>query len=70
VECRGLDQFGFLFFQLAFNQVDNTGLFASPPTNVPSNTINITHKDSKEVKYKVLGCFSVAVVSRKSITIQ
>lgn len=70
IEANAIDQFAFVFFNLAQNQINNSGLFASPPTNVPSNVVNITHKNSKEPRYKALGCFSVATVSRKSITIK
>ncbi len=70
IEANAIDQFGYIFFNLAQNQINNSGLFASPPTNVPSNVINVTHKDSKEPRYKALGCFSVATISRKTITIK
>jgi Domain of unknown function (DUF4249) len=70
VEAHAIDQFGYAFFALALGQINNTGLFASPTTNTPSNVVNVTHKYSKEARYKTLGCFSVAVINRKSITIK
>ncbi|MBC7411022.1 MAG: DUF4249 family protein [Bacteroidia bacterium] len=70
VEAHAIDQFGYVFFNLALAQINNTGLFASPTTNTPSNVVNVTHKGSKEPRYKALGCFSVAVVTRKTITVK
>jgi hypothetical protein len=70
IETRSMDQFGYLFFNLALQQIQNSGLFASPPNNTPSNVINITHKDSKEPKYKALGCFQVGVSKYKTYIIK
>ena len=56
----------FYYMSLAQRQMTNTGLFATPQTNVPTNIQN-KNKDSKT---KAVGWFTAASVTRKGIRIK
>jgi hypothetical protein len=60
IECWSIGLPTFYFLSLAQIQMTNEGLFATPPTNVPTN---ITNKN-KESKVKAVGWFTAASVSR------
>jgi hypothetical protein len=60
VECWSIGLPAYYFLTLAQAQMTNEGLFATPPTNVPTN---ITNKN-KDSKVKAVGWFGAASVSR------
>lgn len=60
IECWSIGLPAYYFLTLAQIQMTNEGLFATPPTNVPTN---ITNKN-KESKVKAVGWFGAASVSR------
>jgi hypothetical protein len=60
IECWSIGLPSYYFLSLAQIQMTNEGLFATPPTNVPTN---ITNKN-KESKVKAVGWFAAASVSR------
>jgi hypothetical protein len=60
IECWSIGLPAYYFLILAQVQMTNEGLFASPPTNVPTN---ITNKN-KDSKVKAVGWFGAASVSR------
>jgi hypothetical protein len=66
VECHSVGVPTIYFLNQAVGEINNTGLFARPPGNVPSN-IEPKNKDSKT---KVHGWFSAASVSKETITIK
>jgi hypothetical protein len=66
VECHSVGVPTIYFLNQAVGEINNTGLFARPPGNVPSN-IEPKNKDSKT---KVHGWFSAAAVSKQTITIK
>ncbi len=55
VEILGISNEFFLFLRLAAEQINNQGLFATPPANVPSNIIN----QSRSSKNKANGFFVI-----------
>jgi hypothetical protein len=60
IECWSIGLPAYYFLTLAQIQMTNEGLFATPPTNVPTN---ITNKN-KDSKVKAVGWFGAASVSR------
>ena len=60
IECWSIGLPAYYFLSLAQIQMTNVGLFATPPTNVPTN---ITNKN-KDSKVKAVGWFGAASVSR------
>jgi hypothetical protein len=58
VEIHSITEVTYSFISEAKTQITNEGLFAKPPSNVPTNIINITNPDEKAV-----GWFSVSAVS-------
>jgi hypothetical protein len=65
VECLSIGIPTFTYLLLARSQMTNGGLFAVPPSNVPSN---IKNRDENS-KTKALGWFGAASVERKGIRI-
>lgn len=66
IECWSVGLPAYYFLTLAQIQMTNEGLFATPPTNVPTNIRN-TNKDSK---VKATGWFAAASVSRIKQTVK
>ncbi len=60
VECWSIGLPTYYFLNMAQIQMTNEGLFATPPTNVPSNIEN----KNKNSKNKAVGWFSAAAISR------
>jgi len=60
IECWSIGMPAYYFLTLAQIQMTNEGLFATPPTNVPTNIEN----KNKESKVKAVGWFGAASVSR------
>ncbi len=60
IECWSVGLPAFYFLNLARAQMTNEGLFATPPTNVPTNIVN----KNKDSKVKAVGWFGAASVSR------
>lgn len=60
IECWSIGLPAFYFMNLALVQMTNEGLFATPPSNVPTNVIN----KNKDSKVKATGWFGAASVSR------
>ncbi len=60
IECWSIGLPAYYFLTLAQIQMTNEGLFATPPTNAPTN---ITNKN-KDSKVKAVGWFGAASVSR------
>jgi hypothetical protein len=60
IECWSIGLPAYYFLTLAQIQMTNEGLFATPPTNVPTN---ITNKN-KDSKIKAVGWFGAASISR------
>ncbi len=56
----------YIFLALAQSQLTNSGLFAEPPANVPTNIQNIDTESDK----KAVGFFCVSDVSSKGVTIR
>lgn len=65
VECLSIGQPTFFFLFRAQTEMINTGIFATPPANVPTNILNKNEKGSKAT-----GWFWVANVSRKGVRIK
>lgn len=66
VECLSIGIPAFYFINQAQRQMTNSGLFAEPPANVPSNIEN-KNKDSNK---KALGWFFAASVERKGLRVE
>jgi hypothetical protein len=66
VECLSIGLPAFYFINQAQRQMTNSGLFAEPPANVPSNIEN-KNKDSNK---KALGWFFAASVERKGLRVE
>jgi hypothetical protein len=66
IELHSIGIATWYFMTLAQNEMQNDGLFARPPANVPTNIEN-TDKNSKN---KALGWFSAASVRKKIIKIE
>jgi len=66
VECLSIGIPAYYFINLAQRQMTNSGLFAEPPANVPTNIEN-KNKDSKK---KALGWFFAASVERKGLRVE
>lgn len=66
IECWSIGLPAYYFLTLAQIQMTNEGLFASPPTNVPSNIEN----KNKDSKVKAVGWFAAASVSRITQTVK
>ncbi len=62
VEILSLDLFAWIFLSQVQTQTNNTGLFASPQANVPTNIMNI-----KKEGRKALGWFTIA--NKKEATV-
>ncbi len=60
IECWSIGLPAYYFLTLAQIQMTNEGLFATPPTNVPTNITNV----NKDSKVKAVGWFGAASVSR------
>jgi hypothetical protein len=60
IECWSIGLPAYYFLTLAQIQMTNEGLFATPPTNVPTNIAN----KNKDSKVKAVGWFGAASVSR------
>ena len=56
----------FYYMSLAQQQMTNTGLFATPATNVPTNIQN----KNKDSKIKAVGWFCTASITRKGVRIK
>lgn len=70
VEIHSLTLEAFLFLQLAFFQMTlgDAGIFATPPTNVPSNILNLDENATD--RQQPLGFFCVSAVSSEGIIIE
>jgi|GEM_PF-682113 len=66
VECHSVGILTWYYLSQIRTEIGNTGIFASPPSNISSN-IEPKNKDSKR---KVLGWFSAAAVSKSTIVIR
>ena len=66
VELHSIGVPTFYYLNLAANQMNNTGLFATPPVNVFTNFEN----SNKTSKAKAVGFFTLASVSIKEIIIE
>ncbi|HOY94110.1 MAG TPA: DUF4249 family protein [Catalimonadaceae bacterium] len=66
VELVSIDAENFRFLTEMQTQINNTGLFAEPASNVRSNIFNA----DKNSKVQAVGCFGITRVSRASVTIQ
>lgn len=66
VECHSVGVPTIYFLNQAVGEINNTGIFARPPGNVPSN---IAPKNSESTT-KVHGWFCAAAVSKETITIK
>jgi len=65
VELWSIMPEAFFFFQQLATQVNNAGLFATPPTNVPTNIRNLNTSGPKAV-----GFFGVAAVSAIAVRVE
>lgn len=65
-EVIGITTEFFLFLNLAEQQINNGGLFATPPANVPSNVVNIKGNDAPRAN----GFFVIGESKRRSAIIQ
>ena len=68
VEIHSLNLDAFLFMEQALNQMTlgDNGIFAEPPSNVPTNIVN-TDPNSTQL---ALGFFNVSAVSREGVRIE
>ncbi|WP_128546543.1 DUF4249 domain-containing protein [Larkinella soli] len=65
IEVLSITEDAFFFFQQLSGQINNGGLFASPPSNVPTNVLNRNSGGPKAVGY-----FGVSAVGSKSVTVE
>ncbi|GAB3909836.1 hypothetical protein GCM10028803_48270 [Larkinella knui] len=65
VEVLSITPDAFYFFLQLSTQINNGGLFASPPANVPTNVINRNASGPKAV-----GFFGVSAVSSKAVKVE
>lgn len=65
VEILSITPDAYLFFQQLSGQVNNGGLFATPPANVPTNIRNVNDNGSKAVGY-----FGVSAVGSKTVRVE
>jgi hypothetical protein len=65
VEVLSITPDAFYFFQQLSTQINNGGLFASPPANVPTNVVNRNASGPKAV-----GFFGVSAVSSKTVKVE
>jgi hypothetical protein len=65
VEILSITEPTFEFFTLVREQQTNTGLFATPPSNVPTNFVSQTN-----AKTKVVGWFSISALSARNVEIK
>ncbi len=65
-EIISIDRNAYLFFDEAIEQINNGGLFASPPANVRTNIYNVNPNSSVEA----VGLFGAGGVSRRDVLIQ
>jgi len=66
VQMMGISNEFFLFLNLAEQQINNDGLFATPPSNVPSNFVNRTTSSENRAN----GFFVIGESNRISAIIQ
>lgn len=66
VEIYGISNEFYLFLNLAAEQINNGGLFATPPANVPSNFVN----QNKQSKARANGFFVIGESNSWSAVIQ
>jgi len=66
VQIMGISNEFYLFLNLAEQQINNGGLFATPPANVPSNFINRSANSTNRAN----GFFTIGQSNRKSAIIQ
>jgi len=64
VELLSITPDAFSFFQQLSTQVNNGGLFATPPANVPTNVMNVNPKGPQAVGY-----FGVSAISSRTATV-
>jgi hypothetical protein len=65
VELLSITPDAFYFFLQLSTQINNGGLFASPPANVPTNVVNRDPKGPKAV-----GFFGVSALSSKTVKVE
>lgn len=66
VECLSVGLPTFAYLSLSQSQMQNGGLFAEPPANVPTNIQNV----NKDSGVKAVGWFAAAAISRKGVRIK
>lgn len=64
VDVLSITPDAFYFFQQLSTQINNGGLFATPPANVPTNVLNVNSKGPKAVGY-----FGVSAVGSRTVTV-
>lgn len=64
-EIISIDRQAYIFFEEAIEQINNGGLFASPPSNVRSNVFNVNPNSS----IVPVGLFGAGGISRRDIVI-
>lgn len=64
VEVLSITADAFNFFQQLSTQINNGGLFASPPANVPTNVLN-----TRTAGPKAVGFFGVSAVGSKTVKV-
>ncbi|WP_234736154.1 DUF4249 domain-containing protein [Tellurirhabdus bombi] len=64
VEVLSITPDAFNFFQQLSTQINNGGLFATPPANIPTNVINLNESGAKAVGY-----FGVSALSSKTVKV-
>lgn len=65
VEIHSISRETYFFFVQAFNQINNSGLFATTPENVKTNIVT-----AKGIKTKAVGWFNMATVDSRTKVIQ
>lgn len=65
VEIYSIDREAFFFIQQAIGQLQNGGLFATPPENIRSNVINLNERGPK-----ALGWFGTSLVESLAIKVE